>query len=245
VERVTPRWSVVVGVPAHDEQALLAGGLRAIVRAARRVAAYADVHIVVAADACTDRTELVAAHALADWPASIVRLDARNVGAARAAAIGAAYDVVGARSPERLWIAMTDADSRVPSDWLQRQLRAAAAGYDAVAGGIVVGDWQDRSGDMAARLSDHRRAQRRRGARPVHGANLGVSAIALRAVGGVPEVALSEDALLVRRMVDKGLSVLWDADLVVRTSARRSSRAPGGFSSLLDELERRGVAAAS
>ena len=77
----------------------------------------------------------------------------------------------------------------------------------------------------------------------MHGANLGVSADALCAVGGVPEVALSEDALLVRRMTDAGMDVLWDDGLVVRTSARRSVRAPGGFSSLLDELERRGAAA--
>ena len=73
----------------------------------------------------------------------------------------------------------------------------------------------------------------------MHGANLGVSAAALAAVGGMPTQALSEDAALVGRLIDAGRAVLWDPTLVVRTSARRSQRAPGGFSTLLDDLERR------
>lgn len=232
------RWAVVVAVPAHDEQLLLGRCLAAVTAAADRVRSIADVHIVVAADGCADATERVASASLASRHASIVRLDARNVGAARAAAIAAGSAVVGSAT-DRVWLALTDADSRVPGDWLQAHLRAATTGYQAVVGAVAVDDWSARRRRLDADLCRYRQAQRRAGERPVHGANLGVSASALRAVGGMPAQALAEDAALVARLETAGMRVLWDAGLIVHTSARRSRRAPGGFSSLLDDMERR------
>lgn len=232
-----PRSSVVVAVPARDEQALLGRCLDAVVAAADRVRPHADVHIVVAADGCTDDTEAVAAAALSRQHASIVRLEARNVGVTRAAAVSAGLTTIGPPSSDGAWIAMTDADSVVPVDWLSAHLQAANVGFDAVVGAIAVDHWSDRQRALDAGLYRHRRAQRRAGIQPVHGANLGVSAAALAAVGGVPAQALSEDAALVRRLNAAGRAVLYDRELVVRTSARRSARAPGGFSTLLDDLE--------
>ncbi|MBW3605099.1 MAG: glycosyltransferase family 2 protein [Actinobacteria bacterium] len=232
------RWAVVVAIPAHDEQLLLGRCLAAVTAAADRIRSIADVHIVVAADSCADATERVASASLASRHASIVRLNARNVGAARAAAITAGSAVVGSAT-DRLWLALTDADSRVPDDWLQAHLRAAATGYHAVVGAVAVDDWSARRLRLDADLCRYRQVQRRGGERPVHGANLGVSAAALQTVGGLPAQARSEDAALVARLEAAGMRVLWDPRLIVHTSARRSRRTPGGFSSLLDDLERR------
>lgn len=232
------RRSVLVAVPARDERALLGRCLEAVAAAAGHVSAHADVHVVVAADACTDDTEAVAAAALAGQHASIVRVAARNVGATRAAAVAAGSAIFRPALSDPVWIAMTDADSVVPLEWLAAQLRAADAGFDAVVGAITVDDWTGRRRPLDADLRRYRRAQRHAGSWPVHGANLGVSAAALAAIGGVPAQALSEDAALVHRLIGAGRAVLWDPELVVRTSARRSRRAPGGFSALLDALER-------
>lgn len=233
-----PRSTVLVAVPARNEQALLGRCLEAVAAAVDQVRAQADVHVVVAADGCSDDTEAVAAGALSGQHASIVRLHARNVGVTRAAAVASGLAVIRPTA-DRAWIAMTDADSVVPVEWLSAHLHAAHAGFDAVVGAVAVDDWSGRPRPLDAGLWHHRRAQRRAGIRPVHGANLGVSAAALAAVGGVPAQALAEDAALVRRLAEAGRAVLYDDELVVRTSARRSGRAPGGFSTLLDDLERR------
>ena len=50
--------AVGVVVPAHDEETLLPACLRALRRAARRLSV--PVHVLVAADSCTDRTVAVA-----------------------------------------------------------------------------------------------------------------------------------------------------------------------------------------
>lgn len=234
-----PAWSVAVVVPARDEAALLPRCLASLSAAAARVRGVARVHVAVVADSCHDGTEAVAAHALAAADASIVRIAAGNVGVARAAGAAAALRALPPTAPERVWIAMTDADSRVPAEWLRAHLAAARRGWWAVAGGIAVDDWGVRPRGLAARLTHYRRTQRDAGTRPVHGANLGVSAAALRAVGGVPQQALSEDAALVAVLEAARVPVRWDPDLVVHTSARRSGRAPGGFATLLDELETR------
>lgn len=232
----TSSWHVAVVVPARDEAAVLGDCLAAVAQAA----AWADpavVHVVVAADSCRDATEAVATRALAGMDASLVRVDAGNVGVARGAAVQAALRALPSSDPQRVWVAMTDADSRVPEDWLWRQLAAAARGWQAVVGGIAVDDWGPRDRRLAVRLAHYRMQQHAAGTRSAHGANLGVSAAALCAVGGVPRQALSEDAALVRVLETANIPVLWDAHLVVRTSARRSPRAPGGFSTLLDQLE--------
>lgn len=234
---------MIVAVPARDEQALLGECLAAVGVAVDGVRTVADVHVVVAADRCADDTEAVAAMALARHHASIARAAAGNVGVARALAVAAAATVIGPAAAARSWIAMTDADSVVPPDWLAVHLDAAAAGADAVAGVVAVDGWSDRSRALDAELGRHHRAERRAGIRPVHGANLGVSMAALTAVGGAPPRALAEDVELIDRLLAAGCDVRWDPGLVVRTSARRSARAPGGFSSLLDQLEGHGDAA--
>jgi glycosyltransferase involved in cell wall biosynthesis len=232
--------TIAVVVPARDEAALLPRCLAAVSVAAAAVRATTTVHVVVVADACTDATEAVAARALAGLDASIVRSRLASAGGARR--LGADAARCALPDAATLWIAMTDADSVVPAEWLRHQRAAAEAGWDAVAGPVVVGDWSDRSQRARRALSAHHRIERRAGRVPVHGANLGVSAAALDAVGGVPALALAEDAALVERLEQAGRAVLRPVDPAVVTSARRSTRAPGGFSTLLDALERKASA---
>src|SRR5690606_39610339 len=79
------------------------------------------------------------------------------------------------------WLASTDADSKVPHDWLSAQLQRGA---DAFCGTVRVADWLDFAERVRAAFlagehyeDDHLH---------VHGANFGLSAAAYQAVGGSP-----------------------------------------------------------
>lgn len=231
------RWTVAVVIPARDEAALLPRCLASVLAAADHARHAADVLVVVLADRCVDETAAVAAQALAGTWASVVHTMAGNVGQARQLGCAAVRSICRSVPSDRLWIAMTDADTTVPTDWIVRQLAIAANGWDAVTGAIEIDDWSERSPMVARARGLHRDAQRRAGIPPIHGANLGIRASALDAVGGVPALALAEDVALVSRLHAAQLQVCVALDLVVRTSARRSERTPGGFSALLDGFE--------
>ncbi|WP_435194760.1 glycosyltransferase [Streptomyces sp. NRRL F-5630] len=225
--------ALAVVVPAHDEEALLPHALAALRRAARHPAlpVRARVRVVVVADACADATAELA-HAAG---AHVVRIDARNPGRARAAGAAAALGLFG-ESPARVWLSSTDADSRVPADWLARQWRWGARGWEA-----VVGTVQPLGGDPALAGLLHREAVRYReagGARHphVHGANLGVRADAYLGVGGFPPLATGEDHALVRALEAGGHRVLRTRRSPVATSARLRPRASGGYGARLARL---------
>ena len=123
-------------VPVHDEEAHLGQCLRSIRVAARHPGLNGEAVVVVAAlDACTDRSDRIAAAEAVE----IVRLAARCVGLARAAGAERALRW-GAR-----WLAFTDADSVVAPDWLAMQL---GAGADVVCGTVEVADWSLQPGSV-------------------------------------------------------------------------------------------------
>ncbi|MEG0186042.1 MAG: glycosyltransferase family 2 protein, partial [Stenotrophomonas sp.] len=126
-----------------------------------------------------------------------------------------------------------DADTIVPPDWLWKQ---AMCGADAFCGIVDVGDWLDYP--AAVREAFAGRELARDGHGHIHGANLGVSAAAYRAAGGFPALATGEDVALVRALQRTGAGIAWHARPVVSTSARRTARAPQGFSGFLRSLER-------
>ncbi|MDQ1649745.1 MAG: hypothetical protein QOG60_1802 [Frankiaceae bacterium] len=215
---------VGVVVPAHDEQDWLGACLHALRRAADRLSIPVDVLVV--ADACSDRTAALARAAGVD----VLEIGARNVGVARAAG----WAQLAPAPDPTLWLATTDADTLVPDDWLERMVTYADGGADAVVGTVAVRDWSSTGrGDTvrSAWQADYARKRNH-----VHGANLGVRADRYAAVGGVPATALAEDAGLVAALQAAGARVLTATDIPVLTSARFSSRAPGGFSSFLDDL---------
>jgi cellulose synthase/poly-beta-1,6-N-acetylglucosamine synthase-like glycosyltransferase len=209
VERIT------VVVPACDEQDTVGACLRSIGVAA--AACPVPVRTIVVADSCTDGTARIAR----DAGAEVVNVTFRNVGLVRAA--GSAH-AVAAAGVDGLWLAHTDADSRVPPDWLCRQWEEACRGADVVAGRVEVDGWQEWP-DRLRQVFEHRYRTERH---PVHGCNLGVAARAYLLLGGFPLHSVGEDRALVTAAREAGLRVGYPRDLVVRTSGRRCARVTGG-----------------
>ncbi|MDV3468595.1 glycosyltransferase [Stenotrophomonas sp. C3(2023)] len=206
-------------MPAHNEADTIAACLRSVRRAARHRALGGEaVRIVVALDSCTDATGAVCER----FGVMTLPVQARNVGAARAAA--AAYLLAqGAR-----WLSCTDADSRVPDDWLVGQL---AHGSDVFCGLVDLDPASAPDHRLEARF--HQREQWGDAHGRIHGANLGISAQTYRATGGFAPLRCAEDVDLVGRAIAGGASVCWAASPVVLTSARLQGRAVGGFADFL------------
>jgi glycosyltransferase involved in cell wall biosynthesis len=237
-----------VVVPAHNEEELLPACLAALRKAAG--AAGVPVRLLVVADACTDATAAVAAAAGAE----VIRIRARNVGAARAAGMarllraeatdpaatglattGLAATGLATTGLAATWLATTDADTVVPPGWLRRQLGYAGQGWDVVLGTVTVTDWAGHPPHTPAVFE----ARYAFGAGPhphVHGANLGIRASAYLAAGGFRPLRTAEDHALLAAASEAGCQVLQAADITVETSARRQARAPRGFSHALRAL---------
>ncbi len=227
-----------VVVPARDEAMLLPACLAALAQAARHPdVAGVPVLVVVVADRCTDDTAEIGRAA----GARVLVTEAGNVGAARHAGTLAVLQEAAARgvADDRVWLACTDADSRVPGDWLALQRTGAQSGVDAVVGTVQVADWSGLPDHVPARFLDAYEAWRGAGVTGhphVHGANLGVRGSAYRAVGGFPPLPVSEDVALVGALLGAGRVVLRTPASPVVTSARRTPRAEGGFGTDLDRL---------
>jgi glycosyltransferase involved in cell wall biosynthesis len=227
---------VAVVVPARDEQRLLPGCLDALDTACAQVQVPVDVVVVL--DRCRDATAAVVA-ARPDVVA--VRCSAGRVGAARAAGVAAALDGLATAEHQRTWVASTDADSRVPPDWLAHQLRLADDGVDLVLGTVDLHGSADGDGTATGAAARWRREYGRLvGARShghVHGANLGIRASTYVAAGGFAGIAAHEDALLARDVARlPGVSVVPTVAIPVMTSDRLLGRAPLGVAADLRRL---------
>lgn len=228
--------AVGICIPVRDEEQRLDGALAALYHAAHHPGLRgAPVCVAVVLDGCTDGSGAIAAgfarafSGRARQAVVLVRPSGHgNVGAARRAGMAAILAHLGT---DDVWLASTDADSVVPARWLAHQL---ASDVDAWAGTVALS-----AGDLAfagqterfeVRYGDPRR-------RPVHGANLGVSAGAYLAAGGFPAWRHSEDRGLWRRLTATGALTLHDSGCPVTTSGRREARAPRGFATWLGGLE--------
>ena len=229
--------AIGVVVPAHDEERLLPACLEALQRAAAHpLLTHLPVRIAVVLDRCSDASGELAACGLRHCD-SIVETTAGSVGAARRAGFARLAAGEAGRERDRIWLATTDADSTVPTDWLARQLLLAELGADAVAGTIAIDDWREQPAQARRRFIDLYHHDRNGAHTHVHGANLGVRASLLDKIGGMPEHPLAEDHALFSALVAAGAVIARPATLRVRTSARRESRAAGGFSDYLRRLE--------
>ncbi len=216
---------VAVVVPARDEQHLLPGCLDALAAAAERVAV--PVTVVVALDHCTDGTADVVR---ARQGVVAVGADAGTVGGARRLGATAALELAGAgAAPERVWLASTDADSRVPASWLVHHLALADDGVDLVLGTVDLAT-DDDDPVVDAWRREYRRHVSPSGAHShVHGANLGVRASSYCAAGGFAPVAAHEDLALARSVARlPGTVVVATVAEPVVTSSRLLARAPLG-----------------
>lgn len=220
---------VHVVLPARNEAESLGGALAAIdvaCRALARVRPQVSVDVTVALDRCNDDSAaIVRSHPQAGW----IEVGAGNVGRARA--VGVAWALAGSQvGNEQTWIANTDADSRVPPDWLTTHVGFAQRGFDLVLG-LVRPVGRDLTEDLRrAWLARH---DLRDGHGHVFGANLGVRALAYRAVRGFQAMNAHEDVDLADRVRRAGFAAVATGAGTVDTSARASSRTSHGFAAAL------------
>ncbi len=226
---------VAVVVPARNEERRIGTALAAIEAATLTLAAAhpaVTVRVVVVLDRCTDGTAAV----LTRFPGVLaVPSTAGMVGAARSTGVLAALAEPGV-VVERTWIATTDADSRVPADWLRHHVEIAREGADLLLGTVLpdpaelTAEAYDAWLEHNPQLDDHPY---------VHGANLGVRADRYLRVGGFRRVREHEDVLLATAVRASGAVVASPGAHPVLTSARAAGRTPGGFAGYLAELQRR------
>ena len=143
-------------------------------------------------------------------------------------------------------ILTTDADSRVPPNWIALNLAAIAAGADGVAGQIALDEadearlpaslrerglleetYERLLTELSARIDPERHDPW-----PTHwsqsGASLAVTLAAYRRVDGMPAIALGDDRAFVSRLKAADLIVRHTPEIVVATSGRLEGRAKGG-----------------
>ena len=224
-------WRVGVVVPARNEAARIAACLDSIERAAAMAAPKIDrLQVLVVADSCRDATAAIASR---HDGVRVREVEFATAGAARAC--GAADVVADLGGPlDRIWLANTDADSTVSPDWLDRQLVSAASGAAAVAGIVTLAGAEPRLRESFRRMYSKGIAET---THPhVHATNFGLRAEVLEAVGGWSAMATGEDHDLWERLRASGAPCISDPNLVVSTSARRTGRAPLGFSTVVAGL---------
>ena len=156
------------------------------------------------------------------------------VGAARAVGFDTAIAGFAHIAPGRTWLATTDADSTVSRDWLAYQVEQADAGVDALAGLISIPEHAamkltfDPIYERGIRAGTHTH---------IHGANMAMRASVYLAAGGFLAERCSEDVSLWARVSAlPGVHAVADPKLVVRTSARLTSRVEGGFATYVANL---------
>ncbi|KTS65875.1 glycosyl transferase [Microbacterium testaceum] len=220
--------AVAVVIPAHDEEALIGRCLASVTRAvayARERESELVATVVVVLDACTDAS----GPQVRRWPVEAIEISARNVGSARRAGVAHALSSLDA-APGDTWIAMTDADTVVPHDWITHQLDLMEAGVD-----LVLGTVRPDFADLSDRHAAYWRATHQRGRPPgnVHGANLGVRASTYAEAGGIRDLVEHEDVALVRAVRALGARERASDVHEVETSGRFTGRTPGGYAAFL------------
>jgi hypothetical protein len=219
-------------MPAADEQETIAAALHALRRATRhlrRTHPAVTARVFVVLDNCFDATAPI----VATFPeVDAAPVAARCVGIARDAGTRAALS--GLSDLSTVWTAHTDADSQVALDWLSTMVRAADEGVDLFLGTVRPAVGLPAS-VHSAWLTRHGRAD---GHRHVHGANLGIRASVLEAVGGWPHLRSGEDVELASRVRAVGAAVRSSGSAPVRTSTRLVGRAPNGYADYLATLAR-------
>lgn len=237
-EQADAPWRVGVVIPARNEEESIVCCIEAILAALDTCSQVGGSWIVVAADACEDRTAALARHRLGDR-GTVIECDAASPGITRRLGTAEVLRHFQPFSLSSLWIANTDADSRVSADWIARQLYWADLGYCGVAG-IVNVESLEHHDTVTLReiLADY--TLHSDGTHPhVHGANLGIRADAYLDAGCWSNLNVAEDHCLWSRVRARGWRITSCCKSVVHTSGRLHGRATGGFAdSLRQKLER-------
>lgn len=227
-------------IPAHNEEQELLGCLEAIDQSYGYLKAKdptIGVRVYIVADTCTDRTvDQAHQYCMRKHYAELLTTQAANVGKARDIGVRTFLSQAGATTQASLsntWIALTDADTRVPPHWIYTQLQHAAQGVDCIVGTVeprpetatpqLLRKWFDR----------HHLVE---GHPHIFGANLAVRGSWYDRVGGFDPQPTGEDVALVKKLRQHGAMVLSTDTTRVATSARLSGRATRGFSAYCQTL---------
>jgi hypothetical protein len=233
--------AVGVVVPVHNEEELLEPALGALDLAFSEVQHRGiECRSAIVLDGCNDGSESIAR----DWTRSlarrkgshrsvVLRCRSTGVGGARKLGVAALLRKWRGIDPGRIWLATTDADSRVPREWLATQLSAYQVGADVWTGRVAVEDWSP-YGESTALLWNEAYDDE---AVPVHGASLGFNARAYLDAGGFAALLTGEDRALHHAIVEAGGHACHDMELRVITSGRRQARAPLGFAHALTSFD--------
>jgi GT2 family glycosyltransferase len=245
----------IVAIPVCNEEDRLAACLASLVMQVSLCGALlcdASFGLVLLFNNCIDRSVAVARRHLerTGLPVILAQVQLQgeqaNAGWARGLALDLAALWLERRRSRDGILLTTDADSRVPNDWVAHNLAAIERGCDGVAGQVVLESSEEASLPLAlihrGRIeSAYERALLALSARldplphdpwPNHwtssGASLAVTLRAYRAIGGLPLVACGEDRALVSALMHKDLRIRHDPNIKVVTSARLVGRAQGG-----------------
>ena len=239
---------LVVAVPVKDEAERLAPCLGAL----SRQDITADLTIFALVNNSTDDSAAIARR----HPARMVVEDVVLTGA-DASAGGArrlAMHRAAALAGDDGIVLTTDADGRVARDWLRCNLRAIAAGADAVAGRALIDPIDEAHIPLALRAADARECRYAAVLDEINaaidpdpadpwprhdehsGASIAVTVDALHRAGGVPALPLGEDRAFFDSLRRIDARIRHAPDVCVTVSGRTDGRARGGMA---DTIRRR------
>ncbi len=246
----------VVAIPVRDEAERIGVCLAALARQT----VSAD-HVVLLLNNCSDRTaDVVRACPKPRHRLHIIdcNLDGpvASAGFARALAMKHAASLAASLRNDDAVILTTDADGKVPENWVEANLRAIDEGADAVCGMAVIDPLEalliprhlheDDAREVAyGELLDQIESVILPGSAdpwPRHtqdsGASIAIRASMLRRVGGMPCLHSGEDRALIERLRLIDAQVRHDPQISVVVSGRIEGRAQGGMA---DTMRRRMV----
>lgn len=242
------RPRAIVAIPVRDEAEHIAVCLNAI--GAQEGVEPDEIGVVLLLNNSSDGTEGIVRE-LAPRLGYAIRImeinsPEANAGWARRGAMNGAAAWLEEAGAQDGIILTTDADSRVPPNWIAVNAKMIAAGAAGVAGQIALDEADEALLPASLRArglleETYERLLTELNARidperndpwPTHwtqsGASLAVSLEAYRHVDGMPPIALGDDRAFISRLRAANLVVRHTPEIVVATSGRLVGRAQGG-----------------
>lgn len=250
----------IVAIPVRDEETRIAACLKALLDQrdlTGRALGSNRFGIVLLLNNCRDRTMETSLRVLVSGriPFLVINVTLSepfsNAGFARGLAMETAAQWLERENRSDGVLLTTDADSRVSTDWIARNIAAIDAGCGAAAGEVALDSAE-------ANLLPERLIRRNLDERAYEQALLALSALvdpvdhdpwpnhrmssgasfaitlqAYRKIGGLPRMPTGEDRALSEALLQHDIPIRHDPEIVVTTSARLHGRARGGAADTL------------